>query len=218
MTAAPLPTHEPRRLRALERYHVLDTAPEQMLDDIAQLAASICGTPISLVSLVDERRQWFKARVGLQAQETPREYAFCAHAIVQDDPLFIVEDALHDQRFADNPLVLKDPGIRFYAGAPLRTPEGDALGTLCVIDNKPRRLSTEQQQALTVLGRIVANMLELRRARTDLDDLGRLLPMCAWCRSVHTTQGQWRPLHDYVMEQVPVSHGMCPTCAGAGLA
>ena len=149
------------RLEELRRYEILDTSPEGAFDDLARLASAICGTPIALVSLVDRDRQWFKARVGLDAAQTPIEQSFCAHAIRGRD-LFIVPDARADPRFAANPLVRDDPRIRFYAGAPLTTPQGHALGTLCIIDRVPRDLDPSQVEALRVLGRQVAAQLELR--------------------------------------------------------
>ncbi|MEP0783228.1 EAL domain-containing protein [Trichocoleus sp. DQ-A1] len=159
---APMPSHEAGRLKALQQYEILDTSPEQAFDDLARVAAHICGTPIALISLVDANRQWFKSKVGVEVSETPRDIAFCSHAILQSD-LFIVSDALADQRFATNPLVTTDPNIRFYAGAPLITPAGYALGTLCAIDFVPRQLKPEQQEALLSLSRQVVAQLELRR-------------------------------------------------------
>jgi PAS domain S-box-containing protein len=164
---APLPENEAARLESLHRYAILDTLPEQEFDDLSRLAALICGTPISLVSLVDENRQWFKAKVGIEDTETPRDIAFCAHAI-QDSGVMVVPDALADERFRSNPLVTGNPNVRFYAGAPLRTPEGYALGTLCVIDRVPRELSADQLEALKALSRLVVNELELRRSVGDL--------------------------------------------------
>jgi len=176
-----------KRLRALRRYRILDTDPEQAFDDLTLLASQICGAPIALISLVDEKRQWFKSRVGLTPQETSRDVSFCSHAIEQEG-LFIVPDALRDARFRDNALVLGDPRIRFYAGAPLVTRDGDALGTLCVIDRRPRRLSDDQLAALRALRRqaeaqldLRRNLAELRLALEGIDRLGGLVPYCSTC-------------------------------------
>ena len=164
---APLPPNEPDRLAALGSYGVLDTPPEGGFDDLAELAASICDTPIALISLIDENRQWFKARVGLDACETSRDVSFCAHALEQTEVL-IVPDAEKDARFSNNPLVTAEPRIRFYAGAPLTTTDGHTLGTLCVIDLVPRDLTAAQQKALRILSRQVMTQMEMQRRFTEL--------------------------------------------------
>lgn len=158
-----LPAGEAQRMQTLRSYRVLETAAEQPLDDLVKVASIVCQTPIALVSLVDEARQWFKARVGLDATETPREQAFCAHAIHGSEILEVV-DAAHDPRFANNPLVRGGPEIRFYAGAPLVGHDGHAAGTLCVIDRRPRVLTKEQREALVALGRVATHLLEMRAA------------------------------------------------------
>jgi len=156
------PANEEARVIALDKYAILDTDPEQFFDDLTLLASHVCNTPIALISLVDEDRQWFKSRVGLDASETSRDIAFCSTAILQSD-VFVVPDALADERFRDNPLVVSDPHIRFYAGAPLINEDGYALGTLCVVDRAPRELAPEQKEALKALSRLVLAQLEFRR-------------------------------------------------------
>lgn len=159
---APLPKHEQRRLLALRRFHILDTLREQSFDDLAQLAKLICNTSMALITLIDEDRQWFKSCLGMEGTETPRDLAFCAHAIINPEQLLIVEDARADLRFYDHPAVTGEPYIRFYAGAPLITDEGDALGTLCVVDTEPRQLTQLQLDTLTLLARQVMQLLQLR--------------------------------------------------------
>ena len=168
--SAPIPQNEAKRLKVLWQYEVLDTVPEEVFDDLTELAARICEAPIALISLVDEKRQWFKSKVGITVSETSRDLSFCAYAITQSE-LFIVPDATQDKRFANNPLVTSDPKIRFYAGAPLITPDGHALGTLCVIDKVPRELRPDQKHALRILARHVVTQLELRRRSCELVDV-----------------------------------------------
>ncbi|MDT7043130.1 sensor histidine kinase [Candidatus Nitronereus thalassa] len=170
MIVASLPENESERLAVLNSYQILDTPPEPQFDDLTILAAQICQTPIALVSLVDPDRQWFKSKVGVTACETPRDWAFCAHALHEKD-LLLVSDALADPRFAKNPLVTSEPHIRFYAGAPLRTREGHALGTLCVIDQVPRELTVEQRSGLMVLARQVVAQFELRKHLKEQEHL-----------------------------------------------
>lgn len=158
----PIPHDEADRVADLHRFEVLDTPPDIELDQITRLAAQICGTPIALITLVDSDRQWFKSKIGITIDETSRDIAFCAHAIMQHE-LFIVPDATKDRRFARNPLVQSSPHIRFYAGAPLVSPDQHALGTLCVIDRVPRRLTAEQKDALRALSALVMSHLELHR-------------------------------------------------------
>lgn len=164
---------ETRRLQILESYHVVDTAPEPTFDDIVGMASLMCGTPIALVSLITEDRQWFKARVGLDVSQTPRDQAFCAHAIGNPSQIMEVQDASKDPRFMHNPLVVGEPFIRFYAGMPLLTPSGAALGTVCVIDRVPRQLTPAMALGLQALARQAGELLALRRANSDLETLNQ---------------------------------------------
>ncbi len=158
MTEAPIPGNEAARLRTLRALDILDSESEDRFDRYARLARGLFHVPIALVSLVDADRQWFKARSGLDATETPREASFCAHAILSDAVL-VVEDATRDERFRDNPLVCGDPNIRFYAGYPLKTPDGLRMGTLCIIDRRPRTLSAEKRRLLDDLGAMLESEL-----------------------------------------------------------
>lgn len=164
--AYPLPADEELRLRDLERHGLLDSEADPHFDRIVQLAADIFDVPIALISLVDANRQWFLSRRGLEVCETPRQMAFCAHAIAADAVL-VVPDALADERFRTNPLVQGDPHIRFYAGAPLRSPDGHNLGTLCVIDQQPRSFSAEDEQRLRLLAELAMREIELRLAASQ---------------------------------------------------
>jgi GAF domain-containing protein len=160
--AAPSATTEAARIAALNRYAILDSEPEEAFDDLVLLAAHICRTPMAMLSLVDDHRQWFKSKVGVKVQETPKDISICAHAIEQHD-LYIIPDTCKDPRFRENPLVIGEPRIRFYAGAPLVNEDGFALGTLCVVDREPRNLDEEQKEALNALSRLALRQMELRK-------------------------------------------------------
>jgi hypothetical protein len=220
MKPASTPDNESARLDALQRYEILDTLGEQVYDDLTVLAATLCHTPMAMISLVDADRQWFKARIGVDTQQTPRDVAFCAHAIL-DTQTFIVPDATLDSRFVDNPLVTDSPGVRFYAGVPLTTPDGFNLGTLCVLDRQPRTLPPQQQRALEALARQVIALLELRRLSADLatalakvKTLTGLLPICAHCKRVREDDGYWSEVESFFSRHsdASFSHGICPEC------
>ncbi|MFD2569448.1 GAF domain-containing protein [Spirosoma soli] len=170
MTSAPLPPNESDRLKALKDYHLLDTLPEDVYNDITRLASEICRTPISVISLIDKDRQWFKSKQRLKSDETPREYSFCAHAILNPDEIFVVPDARLDDRFSDNPMTTGYPNIVFYAGVPLVNPDGYPLGTLCIIDNRPRTLTDNQLLSLQALAKLVNTHFELRKAKMELEN------------------------------------------------
>lgn len=214
------PDNEAKRLEALRRYQILDTPAEQAFDDFALLASTICETPIALMTLIDGDRQWFKAQLGIGGTETPREHAFCSHTILGDE-VMVVEDATCDERFADNPYVIAEPHVRFYAGAPLIDRDGYALGSLCVIDSQPRPLTDPQRQVLAALARQIIAQLESRRTSAELAEaLGQiktlrgLLPICAHCKCIRDDTGYWQNVETYVSSHTGVdfSHGICPDC------
>jgi len=240
----PKPANEKRRLEVLRGYEILDTEPERAFDDLTLIASYICQTPIALISLIDADRQWFKSKVGVSVTETSRDVAFCASAILQSD-LFIVPDAAtQDERFANNPLVISEPGIRFYAGAALIA-DGQALGTLCVIDRVPRTLAPEQLEALRALSRQAQAQLDLRRnlkklgeslaardraenekertlrelkaALANVRTLEGLLPICLSCKKIQDQKGNWQPFEYYVRahSEAKVTHKICPDCSRA---
>ena len=239
----PKPVNEQQRLATLRGYEILDTEPEAAFDDLTFLASYICQTPIALISLIDADRQWFKSKVGVSITETSRDVAFCASTILQSD-VFIVPDASEDERFADNPLVVSEPRIRFYAGAALMT-DGQAVGTLCVIDRVPRTLSPEQLEGLQALSRQVQAQFELRRnlkrlgeslaardrvehekertlqelkaALANIRTLEGLLPICLSCKKIQDPKGIWQPFEYYVRahSEAKVTHKICPDCSKA---
>ena len=210
MPAAEKPANEAARLDALGHYRLLDTLPEAVYDNITKLASIICETPIALISLVDADRQWFKSRHGIDAEQTHRDLAFCAHAILDPDDILLVEDATKDPRFADNDLVLKDPEIRFYAGCPLNTPSGHSIGTLCVIDQKPKTLSTAQQEALRTLACNVIEWFEQRSLQEKLAEQSHYLQMAEkvagvghWCVDLKDNTVFWS-------DEIYRIHGVTP--------
>lgn len=170
MRKAPIPSNEHERLSALLELRILDTPEEKPFDDLVNMASRICDAPIALVSLIDEHRQWFKAKVGIDATETPRDISFCGHAIA-DTKIMMVEDSSKDERFFDNPAVTGPLQVKFYAGAPLVTAGGLSIGTLCVVDHKPRKLSDDQLNYLSILSKQIMTQMELRRKFQELQDL-----------------------------------------------
>ena len=170
MISAPLAPDEEERLKTLHELNILDTEIDKNLDAITKLAAEICGTKVSLVSLVDRNRQWFKSHFGLDATETPREYAFCAHAILQDD-LFEIEDSREDERFSDNPLVTGPPNVIFYAGCPIKVTGGHNIGTLCAIDSQPHKLNDFQKKTLKALANQVSQIVQLRNKLNQFSEV-----------------------------------------------
>ena len=171
MKTPEIPLNESLRLKALKEYSILDTLPEKEYDDITQLASQICGTSISTISLIDEKRQWFKSKVGLEVDETSKEVSFCGHAIMEPDKIFTVKDSRLDARFQDNPLVIGEPHVIFYTGVPLVSQDGFALGTLCVIDDQPKELNQDQLLALKALSNQVVSLFELRKSKMQLERL-----------------------------------------------
>lgn len=211
---------ERARLAALHSYAVLDTRSEAAFDEIATMAAELCEVPIAVVSLVDEHRQWSKAAHGCPRGEVERGRSFCTHAIEFDEAL-IVRDAARDARFHDNAMVVGEPHIRFYAGQPLVDGQGHKLGSLCVIDRRPRELAASQLRTLRRLASHVIHLLELRRSSRELaaclqrvDDLGELIPMCGHCHSVRSEDERWQRIEHFLQDLngARFTHGVCPTC------
>ena len=211
---------EERRLKALAEYRILGTGSESCYDSITQIACHTCNVPISLMTLVDHDRQWFKSKVGLSINETKRDWSFCTHAIKESSPL-IINDALQDKRFINNPLVTGDPNIRFYAGFPLETNEGNKLGTLCVIDRKPGKLTFEQITIMELLSKQIVSFLELRKrslhlldALSHLHNQDGIISVCSYCREVKNKDGDWLHIEKYLtnISDIRFSHGVCDSC------
>ena len=220
MRAASKPINEAARLRSLSEYRILGTKPEKAFDNITKMASAICQAPIALISLVDENRQWFKSKVGIKAHQTDRDISFCAHTILDSKPL-VVEDALFDEKFCDNPLVQKEPHIRLYAGFPLKTDINHRIGTLCVIDRIPKSLTNSQYKVMEGLAEQATILLELRRRSLALmeefcqmHDQQGLITTCSYCKSIRDSAGSWHPIDHFLMHHssLSFSHGICNQC------
>ena len=220
MRAAPNPPNEAERLRSLSEYRILGTKPEKAFDNITMMASEICEAPIALISIIDEDRQWFKSKVGLEATETTRDISFCAHTILDSKPM-VIEDALADEKFRDNPLVQKAPHIRLYAGFPLKTDVSHRIGTLCVIDRIPKSLTKTQLKIMQGLADQAAMLLELRRRSLSLleefckmNDDGGIITTCSYCKSIRDSHGTWLPFEHFLMRHSTLnfSHGICRKC------
>ncbi|HTL07206.1 MAG TPA: ATP-binding protein [Chitinophagaceae bacterium] len=197
MKNVPIPANEQQRLESLYSYSVMDTLPERDYDDITRMAAFICNTPIAVISLISENKQFFKSKRGFDVTETPRELAICAHAIVSPDELLMVHDLRVDERFADNPMVTDDPQIVFYAGMPMVTQEGFALGTICVLDKQPNALTETQQEALKILARQVINLMELHKKNQLLFASRQQMENFAFMAS-HDLREPLRTIHSFM--------------------
>lgn len=209
------------RLEALKKYRILDSEAEEQFNALVALAAAICETPIALISLLDQDRQWFKAKLGIEIAETPLDHAICAHSVRSGKDIFVVNKASTDPVFRDNPLVVEAPHIEFYAGAVLTTPENQRLGTLCVIDTIPRSLSERQLECLRIISKQVMYLMELRRSSLELlDKLGDLKilegqwKVCMYCRRVEDEHGNWSQFESLFRRRTHAefSHGICQSC------
>ncbi len=221
MRKAPIPARELERLAALRASAILDSDPEAAFDDLTQIASLVCETPISLVTFIDADRQWIKSRVGADLVETTRDAAFCARALDIPHPVREVPDATRDARFADNEYVTGDPALRFYAGATIRSADGHGMGTVCVIDTKPRQLTDTQREVLAALARQASTLLAQRQvaqqlfaALEEVRQLNELLPICTFCHRVRDDSDYWADLNAYLRDHAgsQLSHAICPDC------
>lgn len=213
-----------RRVDALRHYQILDSDYEEKFQSLVKLAAIICATPISLISLLDERRQWFKAVFGLEVAETSLDHSFCLHAVESGEDVYAIECASRHEVFGENPYVTGSPHIEFYAAAPLVTPDGVAIGTLCVIDSVPHELTNDQRAALGILARQVMLLFEYRKSSLELHErLGELKVLegfwkvCMYCRRIESDHGKWVQFEAHVRAKTHAefSHGVCPDCVAA---
>ena len=220
MIEAGKPGNEKARLEALHQLEILDTEMQPEFDAFVKLAGHICGTPVALISLVDTERQWFKAKIGVEETQTDRNISFCGHAILGGE-VMVVNDTILDPRFFDNPLVIAGPKIRFYAGAPLTTKEGFALGTLCALAPQPKELDAQQLECLSLLAKQVTKFMEARKtarllkhALTEIKVMKQVLPICAGCKKIRNDDGGWDMLEDYISAHADTdfTHGICPDC------
>lgn len=225
--SCPLPNWEQARLAALRRYNILDTPEEAEFDDLTKIIACVFQAPIAVVNFIDDDRQWFKSEVGLGTRETPLDVSICKFALFEEE-LMVVPDTTLDSRFKNNPLVTGEPFLRFYAGSLLKSSDGLPLGTLCVLDHKPRQISEFEKQALSALARQVMTMLELRlataelarrnaelvSARSEIHTLEKLLPICSKCKKIRKEDDSWIPIETFLCDhlETEMTHGLCPIC------
>jgi len=216
----PIPANESRRLEALRRFKIMDSEPEEFFDDLVEVAATVTGVQFAVMSLVDEERQWFKARYGLDITETPREHSICTHTVCGTQTL-VVKDTAADARFRSNPYALGEGGIRFYAGAPIYDSDRNSIGTICVLGTEPRSIERSQIAALEALARSAMSQIELRHIADELAETSANLkvprihlPMCCHCKSIRDEGEEWRNVEDYfkVNSRARLTHGICPAC------